>query len=830
MTGRATHQIVGTDALVPESLYTRLRTELGIRRAAPIIEGFAWAGTRARHPKPRDRQAGSPEDPAGMPANGRPVRVLGIDPFADAAFRDAFRNEAAAELDLASFLRRPTALVSAATARDLGVGVGEPLVVAAGGRSQDLTIGVTFSSRDAFRRQAGRDLLILDVFHAQRIFGMGSNLTRIDLLLDGPDWDREQALAAIREILPPGTEIARPESRTAAAGELTRAFRLNLRALSLLGLLCGAFLIYNTMTFAVVQRRPILALLRALGVTPKRLFGVVLAEAAAVGFAGGCLGLAFGRLLAGRLLVRVEQTLDDLYFTTGSIWIEPPPWLTPAALLLAVAVALLAALGPAVEALRAAPGPALARATLETRWRAALPKLTAAGGVLVTLGALAIWSQRGGLPTAFAALFAILVGLALTTPLATVGLSRLVAAPAERTLGGLGRIAAAGVGASISRTGVAVAALAVAISVTLGVDLMIRSFRSTVDEWLLYSLPADLYVSSTASFRGASGTAPPALRESDLDVLRTAPGVVRVNTVLETRVESAVGAVRLLAHDLDARGRSAFRFRRARPEDAWPGYLAGTAVLISEPLASRHGLGPGDTLRLETPSGPVHPQVAAVFYDYASERGTVLMSWARYLELWPEGRRRPGRTAAALYLEPGSDPDAARTGVARRLEAGRSVPNRNLAVRSNGALRRRSLEVFDRTFLVTNVLRLLAVTVAFIGVLAALTALALERRRELAALRALGLTPKQLWGLVTCQSALLGLFAGLLALPMGAVTAALMTFVINKRSFGWSMDLTLPVESLAFALALAVGSALLAGLYPAFRLARAPVAEALRSD
>jgi putative ABC transport system permease protein len=154
----------------------------------------------------------------------------------------------------------------------------------------------------------------------------------------------------------------------------------------------------------------------------------------------------------------------------------------------------------------------------------------------------------------------------------------------------------------------------------------------------------------------------------------------------------------------------------------------------------------------------------------------------------------------------------------------------DVLIRSNRALRETSLRVFDRTFTITTVLRILAIVVAFIGVLSALMALELERRREMGVLRATGMTPPQLGGFVTLQTGLMGAIAGLLALPLGYALAYVLVFVINKRSFGWTLQLSVSPEILLQALALAVGAALLAGLYPAWSMARARPATALRDE
>jgi putative ABC transport system permease protein len=213
--------------------------------------------------------------------------------------------------------------------------------------------------------------------------------------------------------------------------------------------------------------------------------------------------------------------------------------------------------------------------------------------------------------------------------------------------------------------------------------------------------------------------------------------------------------------------------------------------------------------------------VAGVFYDYGSDRGVVMVSRRTYEELFDDD----GITSLGLFLEDGADPE-------RVVEELRALvpPHRTLVVRTNATLRSASLEVFDQTFQVTAVLRLLAFAVAFVGVLSALMALQLERARELGVLRANGLTPRQVWRLVTAQTGLMGLISGALAVPMGLVLASVMIFVVNKRSFGWTLRMEVGPDVVVQAVALALVGALLAGLYPSWRMAGTSPAEALRGE
>jgi putative ABC transport system permease protein len=243
-------------------------------------------------------------------------------------------------------------------------------------------------------------------------------------------------------------------------------------------------------------------------------------------------------------------------------------------------------------------------------------------------------------------------------------------------------------------------------------------------------------------------------------------------------------------------------------------------VLASEPLAYRRGLGPGAAIRLRTDRGEREFRVAGVFRDYGSAAGVVAMSRATYDAHWDD------RAISGLALEavPGQDVDA----LVAALRDG--TGGQEAVIRSSRALREASLAIFDRTFAITGVLRLAIVLVAFIGVLSALLAWQLERAREVGVLRALGCSPAEIGRMVLTQTGLMGLLAGALALPVGVALAAALIFVINRRSFGWTMPLDVSPAVLAEGLALAVGAALLAGLYPARRMARASPAEALREE
>ena len=793
VTGKATHQVVGAGESLDDDVDRRLRAEGGVRPSAPVVEGYAT-----------------------LERGDRTFQVVGIDPFSDAAFRPYLGTGPGGDLDLGTFMTQDAALLSAPTAEALGLSAGDTLRVQVEGTQHRVRLAGLIRPDDERSRRAVANLLVVDVSTAQRLFDMRGALSRIDLIV--PSDDAETILSRIRSLLPDGARVQRSETRTQTVEQMTRAFELNLTALSLLALVVGAFLIYNTMTFSIVQRRGLIGRLRALGVTKRQIFGLVLGEAAVLGIVGTALGTGLGIVLATGLVQLLAQTINDLYFVVQVSELSITPWVLTKGALLGVGTTLVAALPPAREATNAPVSTVLRRSTQETNVQALAPWLAGAGLGVGALGVLLLVVTEQSILVSYAALLFLLVAAALVTPLAVMGLARAARPVLGRLFGVLGRMAARGVVTSLSRTGVAVAALMVAVAATIGVGLMIDSFRGTVEDWLTQSLQADVYVQPPSLvFRRSTAT----IDSTVAARLRTLDGVESAYSVRRVSVQARVGPTELVAIEPGPETADVYQFKAGDPAAIWPRFRERATVVVSEPYAYRHDLAIGDTVGLQTDRGRRGFPVEGVYYDYGSDRGVVMMSRSTYERFYDDR----GISGLAFYAAEDTSVDAL---IADMRAATSGL--QDVIIRSNRALRETSLRVFDRTFTITTVLRILAIVVAFIGVLSALMALALERRREMGVLRATGMTPPQLGGFVTLQTGLMGAIAGLLALPLGYALAYVLVFVINKRSFGWTLQLSVSPEILLQALALAVGAALLAGVYPAWSMARARPATALREE
>ena len=795
--GRATHQIVGGPNGLAEAVYRRLRLTGKVRAIAPVVES----------------------DVAATDYPGRIFHVLGVDVFAEAPFRPYLGSAGAApDTDFPALLTQPaTGLIAARTARQLGLAIGDRLSIRVGTRHQVVTLVGLLDPPDSRVAGAVEHLLITDIATAQEILGLVGQLSRIDVLAAEGEAG-QKLLTTIRQLLPAGVEILSSRGRSQAIEQMTRAFHLNLTALSLLALIVGAFLIYNTMTFSVVQRRSLLGLLHTQGVTRGEICLLVLGEAVFMGGVGTVAGIGLGMLLSHGLVQLVTRTITDLYFVLTVRELALTPVVLGKGLALGLGASLLAALRPAWEATATPPRVTLQRSSLETRARQTAPRTMLLGLLALAAGLGGLWLSGPNLWLSFASLSGVLLGCVLMTPLTTVGCIRLLQPLLSAWGGTLGRLCGRGIVATLSRTAVAIAALMVAVAVTVGVGIMVQSFRQTVVRWLESSLHADVYIAPPSLIaRRSDATLDPALVQR----LAAAPGIARVNTYRGLQVESRLGLTQLVAIDLAERSYAAFTFIAGEPQALWPAFQNEAAVIISEPYAYRHSLGLNDTLQLRTDRGERAFRVVGIFTDYGSDQGIVMMSRPTYDRWWQDAKV----SSLGVYAAPNTDVD-------RLVEALRRLAGteHDVLIRSNRTLRAASLEVFDRTFTITTVLRLLTTLVAFIGVLSALMALQLERARELGVLRATGYTPGQVWGLMTSQTGLMGLIAGLLAVPVGIGLALILVLVINRRSFGWTLQIEIAPEILVQAIVMAVAAALLAGLYPALRMARTSPALALRNE
>ncbi len=661
-----------------------------------------------------------------------------------------------------------------------------------------------FTVRGLLDAQNG-DAILMDLAPATRIFRRGGKLDRI--LMEAPgtrgveEWE-----TLLRRELPPGVTIAPQGAQTNENRRMLEAFRWNLRVLSYVSLAVGAFLIYNTISVSVVRRRFEIGILRALGTSRYGILAGFLGEAGCIGFLGGVAGVILGRVMAEGAVKLVASTVASLYFTSRPAPIALP-WDTAAwAVATGIGIALISALGPALEASRVAPVEAMARGRRDYqahvhRWQ------TAAAAVILACFAWAASRQDAvnGKPIyGYACAVLAIVASALLMPALVSGLTALTGDLIRRIFGVEALLATRSLAGSLRRTSVLVGALSTAIAVLTAVGIMVGSFRETVIVWMGDILQADLFLSPAVP---AGADRHPTMSAEIPEALAKLPEVDAIDQLrtYEIRYEGLPATLGGMDAAVTGRRRKRSFLSGAPAEAVFRELIGKDAVIVSEPFANKHHTKAGDILQLRLGGRVGAFRVLDIYYDYSSERGLLLMDRGTLFKYLPGN----DPSNVAVYLKPGVSLDEGERAVEQVL-AGRRV-----AVVRNRTIRDQGIKVFDRTFAITYVLEALAVFVAVTGVGSALLALVIDRRREFGLLRFFGAANDQIRRIILFEAGLLGAVANVAGIALGVVLSLLLIYVINKQSFGWTIQFHWPAAVLPGALAVVYIATILSGLYPA---------------
>ncbi len=793
--GRANLEVVGDGLPFAETAYPAVRNHPAIAAATPLVEEVAFL----------------PDYP------GEYLQVLGVDLFSNVPFRTYQLADASGAKPSPDFLTDPHVIaITRELAARLKLKIGDTLRLRTRAGVLPFRVGFLIAF-DADLPGADPQLAVLDIASAQENFGLGGKLTRISCRL-APGWTAARAIAAIQPLLPPGTAIQSPERRGKQVENMIGAFQLNLTALSLVSLLVGMFLVYNTVSASVVRRRAEIGLLRALGLGPAQVRGLFLGEALLLGIAGLVVGLPAGFLLARSLIGVVAKNITSLYLLVSIREIFFSPYAVAAAVALGIGAVLLAAWFPADEAARIAPVEALQPATLGVKVGRSRGRWLAAAGVAF-LGALGLaWIGLHAGPNwawlTFGAALGTLLGFAFLVPSATRLVSRL-----WRPRSPILRLAADHFAASLHRNGVTIAALVTALAMLVGISVMVFSFRQTVHTWLDQSVRADLFVTSASNLRTS-------LRETLLpEVMARAaadPGIAACDTYREIKVTLGDRLVKLSSTRFEiSGGRTNVPFRHGDSRALFQAAEGTDQAFVTEPLARKFGVREGDTLRLDAPAGPVALRITGIFSDYTSDGGVILIDRETYRRHW----RDDSLNSLALYLRPGASLDAVQARLRDQL-----APYGDLIVYSNRQLRDQVFAIFDQTFAVTNLLEVVGLIVSGIGIFLNLLILVAERRREIGILRAIGAGRGQVFAILLNEAGLLGAVGAVIGLAAGLALAAVLSDVINVAFFGWTIGWATPwVFLLTLPLAV-IATAVVAGWGPARQAAGWTLAEAVKME
>ncbi len=680
------------------------------------------------------------------------------------------------------------------------------------GQSVDLLINDTphpFTVAGILKPRRGEisedNVIVADIGLAQTVTRKTGKLDSIDVRVP-PGGSLEYWRSIIQKQLPVSVSVDPQGSRTNENRKMLTAFRWNLGVLSYIALIVGAFLIYNTISISVVRRRTEIGILRALGITRAMVAKGFLAESLFFAMAGSVCGVFMGRLMALGAVRLIGNTVQSLYVSShpGPIALTPRAVIT--GITLGIAVAILAALAPALEASQVPPVEAMARGR-EQYVVAARSKRAIFWAALMFILA-AVLSQMPPVNRqpvfAYIAVFFLIAATSLAIPNIVAAFATMANRIIEKLMGVEALLAMRSLRASVARTSVLTAALATAVAMMASVGIMVGSFRETVWLWMNDQLKADFYLRPAGS---SASDRHPTLGADLAGAVERLPGVAAVDRFRAYPI-SYQGMPATLAGGETSRiqNSASTRFLPGENREAILSKLpTGDYAVVSEPFANKHNVRPGSTIDLPLAGAIRKFKILGIYYDYSTERGFVVLDRRTLLKYLPD----PAASNLAVYLKPGADPNAVRSSIDRVI-GGRAV-----MVSSNSRLRRGAIEVFDRTFRITYALEAVAVIVAVVGIAGALLAMVIDRRREFALLRFLGGAQSQIRKIILCEAGILGLLANAIGLVLGTLLSLILIFVINKQSFGWTIQFHWPFLVLLAALTGVYLATVLAGLYPA---------------
>ena len=799
ITGRAVLQITGAESGFPETMLEGVQNVPGVEYAVPVIETNASLA------------AGSE----------RSFVVLGVDVLQDNNIRDYSVTDESADIpDPLIFLARPDSiLLTKEMALREGIRIDQKIQV------QTVQGLKTFIVRgllepDGPAKAMGGDIAIMDIYAAQIAFGKDRRIDRIDVsVIRGETLDSMKG--RIQAALPEGYNIDTPAGRSRQIENLMSRFRKSMGLISFMALFVGMYLIYNTVSISVVQRRREIGILRALGTTQGQIIKLFLAETIALSLLASILGIGLGLFFAKLSISSVAQTVSSMYGRAQVTDLEYSVLSMFKNICIGILASILAAVFPARSSTQVAPVSAI-RSVPYTMNGAVLNRtqkifsasfIGLAGIIIAIYKTVGVSSQIRNSSTTTLAMFCLLLGISLASPLFLKWFITAYRALVAPRLGAGGRLAGLNLEKNLSRNAVAVAAVFFSISLSVSSSSMMNSARKGVLDYIDSVDNSDIIITSGHPLATAGAPTIP-MPLSMAQELEAIPGVRSVDSFRKLFLN--ISGKRVLLEGIDVENWlknntctiiGGTMMKRDRDE-----------VSVNESVANRLGLKPGDALVLPTPNGPKSLIVTAIIVSYASDSGVIFLDLHTYERLWNDHVA----DMFSVYVKKGIDIVAVRDAIQEQYRG-----KRKMFVLPALEFREEVKKMIDRSFVTNDAVNVLTLLIAGFGIIVTLLASVLERAREIGILRSLGMKRGQVSGLVLIESALLGAAGGLLGIGAGVIVGWINLEGFFRLDFGSSMAYHIHYPSIGSALLLSIGLSVLAGLYPAKRAAKTNIVGAL---
>ena len=800
--GKAVLQVANAESGIRESLFPVIRDTQGVKDAAAAVEGFLPV----------------------VGFKGERLFIYGVDLLTDFSIREHQFAGAPFDFETAlDFIAQPDSIaLTESLSRRLGFQPGSKITLATSRGVRSYTV------RALLREQGtasvfGGSFALMDLPVAQIAFGKEGKLDIVDLTIEEHE-EIETVRNRIQTRLQGAAQVDRPQERGKQIELLLTSFRVGLFFVSLIALFVGFFLIYNTVSVSVIQRKREIGTLRCLGILRRDILILFIVEALVIALLGSLVGVLAGVLLAQGALFSVGRSVSDLFLeidlakstlTLQEFWLGLGSGL---------GVSILAAFHPAWKATGVTPLESYRQAA----WTAHSEEVSRAsilGFLLLFFSPLLMFFPPSGLggvekfTLGVVAMLIFLLGLSFLSPLFILCwvkvlrkcLSRFSFLPWNE-----GRLASDNLRRSPIRSGITITTLMISLAAVFTIAAFVNSVRGSLLAWVDQMVTADLIVSSGARTAGPTNVP---LKEDPVAGMKAIPGVQIID--LYRLIRSTYEGRPILIESFSARASKGVRrlpMVEGEGRKALSQMAAGEGVIVSESFQDKFGKGLGDTIRLPTPSGLIPFDVLGVYVDYSSDSGSVLIDRALYKKIW----RDELVDAFDLWLAPGADQEA----VIRKIKEDYGEKYQ-LFVSTHRQLRETVVDIMERSFSVNYAVEIIAVVVAIFSVINTLLASVLDRTREIGVLRAIGATQRQLRRMVVAEAGWIGFLGGTLGLIAGTVMSYHHVVYNTKALTGWTFQYYYPFDVAILCLILAVALCLLAGYVPARQAASTPIVAAI---
>jgi len=663
----------------------------------------------------------------------------------------------------------------------------------------------------------GGNLAVMDIYAAQHMFGRGRSFDRIDLAVkEGRTIkDAEQELTAM---LGPGFQVDPPSGRGQQFEAMLAAYSMMVGISSLFALFIGMFIIYNSFSIAVTQRRSEIGILRALGATREQIRWLFLGESAVTGLIGSIGGLVFGILIARGIAASIGSLISDVYgVAQRADEVSTSPPLLLLALAIGIATSIVAAAIPAHSAARVDPVQALQKGKYqvlsqgESRLRAVLGLVLGA----VSLVCLSVGSSRTVFYTGY--VLAIVVALLISPLLSLIlakGLRPILkwARPVE------GALAADSLIQSPRRTSASVAALMLSLALVIAFAGMARASYSSIIDWMETALNPELFIMPSQSIVVRSMRFPAAMGPE----VAAIPGVRRVQMVRDARVMFRKTPVMVVSIEVKSMAETAqLPPVEGNADDMYRRGAAGEGLIIADNLARLQHLKLGDMLEVPAPKGLIRLPIVGVITDFSDQMGTIFMDRSLFIRYWNDDSVNVLR----VYLNPGATVPEVRQRVLEKYAGQRQV-----FVLTNQELKSYILKVTDQWFGLTSVQIAVAVLVAILGIVNTLTVSITDRRRELGVLQAVGGLRGQIRRTIWLEALSVGTLGLALGFALGAVNLYYILQIVQNDIAGMRLDYSFPIGTVLALVPTILGAAFIAAIWPAESAVHGSLVEALEYE